>query len=107
MAHNATSNRSMGFHANVIGVNGDGFQISTNSLRARFLAVVVAIDLAIAGCASPPLAPEHPPRAEPLVLTRKADRPLIAFVLRGGGARRFPHTRALKALDHPGIPPDL
>jgi len=97
----------MGFHANVIGVNGDGFQISTNSLRARFLAVVVAIDLAIAGCASPPLAPEHPPRAEPLVLTRKADRPLIAFVLGGGGARGFAHTGVLKVLDDAGIRADL
>jgi NTE family protein len=80
---------------------------NTDSLRVRFLAVVLAIGLAVAGCAGPPLAPEHPPRAEPLVLIRKADRPLIAFVLGGGGARGFAHAGVLKVLDDAGIRADL
>src|SRR6266705_2695485 len=71
-------------------------------------AVVLAIGLAIAGCASLPLPPpEHPPRAEPLVLTGKTDRPLIAFVLGGGGARGFAHVGVLKVLDDAGIRADL
>ena len=84
------------------GVEGVG-----NRLGPQFLAIVLALSLEIAGCASPPLAPEHPPRAEPLVLTRKADRPLIAFVLGGGGARGFAHTGVLKVLDDAGIRADL
>ena len=78
-----------------------------DSPRVRSLAVVLAIGLAVAGCASPPLAPEHPPSAEPLVLIRKADRPLIAFVLGGGGARGFAHAGVLKVLDDAGIRADL
>lgn len=79
-----------------------------SSLSPRFLAVVLALELAVAGCASVPLpAPEHPPRAEPLVLARKADRPQIAFVLGGGGARGFAHIGVLKVLDDAGIRADL
>src|SRR6266571_3580768 len=71
-------------------------------------AIVLAIGLAVAGCASLPLPPpEHPPRAEPLVLTGKTDRPLIAFVLGGGGARGFAHVGVLKVLDDAGIRADL
>jgi NTE family protein len=71
-------------------------------------AIVLAIELAIAGCASLPLPPpEHPPRAEPLVLIGKTDRPAIAFVLGGGGARGFAHVGVLKVLDDAGIRADL
>src|SRR6266700_6981834 len=71
-------------------------------------ATVLAIGLAVAGCASLPLPPpEHPPRAEPLVLIGKTDRPLIAFVLGGGGARGFAHVGVLKVLDDAGIRADL
>src|SRR3979409_2502965 len=67
----------------------------------------LALSLEIASCASLPPTPEHPPRAEPLVLIRKADRPLIAFVLGGGGARGFAHAGVLKVLDDAGIRADL
>ncbi len=70
-------------------------------------AAAIALSLGIAGCASLPPPPEHPPLAEPLVLIRKADRPLIAFVLGGGGARGFAHTGVLKVLDEAGIRADL
>src|SRR5438093_1274486 len=70
-------------------------------------AIVLALPLGIAGCASLPPPPEHPPSAEPLVLTRKADHPLIAFVLGGGGARGFAHAGVLKVLDDAGIRADL
>ncbi len=70
-------------------------------------AFVLALSLGIAGCASLPPAPEHPPSAEALVLSRKADRPLIAFVLGGGGARGFAHAGVLKVLDDAGIRADL
>src|SRR5256885_9013528 len=70
-------------------------------------AFALALWLGIAGCASLPPAPEHPPSDEALVLTRKADRPLIAFVLGGGGARGFAHAGVLKVLDDAGIRPDL
>src|SRR5882672_9727003 len=58
----------------------------TGTLLRTAAAIVLALSLGIAGCASLPPPPEHPPSAEPLVLIRKADRPLIAFVLGGGGA---------------------
>jgi len=67
----------------------------------------LALSLGIAGCASLSPAPEHPPSAEALVLARKADRPLIAFVLGGGGARGFAHAGVLKVLDDAGIRADL
>jgi NTE family protein len=70
-------------------------------------AIVLALSLGIAGCASLPPPPEHPPSAEPLVLIRNADRPLIAFVLGGGGARGFAHAGVLKVLDDAGIRADL
>src|SRR6266581_3082690 len=70
-------------------------------------AFVLALSLGIAACASLPPAPEHPPSSEPLVLSRKADRPLIAFVLGGGGARGFAHAGVLKVLDDAGIRADL
>src|SRR6266571_2855662 len=70
-------------------------------------AIVLALSLGIAACASLPPAPEHPPSSEPLVLSRKADRPLIAFVLGGGGARGFAHAGVLKVLDDAGIRADL
>ncbi len=70
-------------------------------------AFVLALSLGIAGCASLPPAPEHPPSAGALVLARKADRPLIAFVLGGGGARGFAHAGVLKVLDDAGIRADL
>ncbi|MGC2520930.1 MAG: patatin-like phospholipase family protein [Burkholderiales bacterium] len=74
----------------------------------HFLAVVLALELAMAGCASVPLPPpEHPPRAESMVLIRKTDRPVIAFVLGGGGARGFAHAGVLKVLDEAGIRADL
>ena len=66
-----------------------------------------AVALAIAGCASVPQPPEHPPRAEPLAPIVRTDRPVIAFVLGGGGARGFAHAGALKVLDEVGIRPDL
>src|SRR2546425_9675863 len=70
-------------------------------------AIVLALSLGMAGCASLPPPPEHPPLAEALVLTGKADRPLIAFVLGGGGARGFAHVGVLKVLDDAGIRADL
>ena len=79
----------------------------TGTLLRTAAAIVLVLSLGIAGCASLPPAPEHPPSAEPLVLTRKADRPLIAFVLGGGGARGFAHAGVLKVLDDAGIRADL
>jgi NTE family protein len=73
-------------------------------LRARTVFIVV---LALAGCASEPPAPEHPPRAEPLVPVTATGRPVVAFVLGGGGARGFAHPGALKILDEAGIRPDF
>src|SRR5438552_18499791 len=70
-------------------------------------AAAFVLALSLAGCASLPPAPEHPPSGEALVLTRKADRPLIAFVLGGGGARGFAHVGVLKVLDDAGIRADL
>src|SRR6266849_5817280 len=70
-------------------------------------AAALALSLGIAGCASLPPPPEHPPLAEPLVLIRKGDRPLIAFVLGGGGARGFAHAGVRKVLDDAGIRADL
>jgi NTE family protein len=70
-------------------------------------AAALALSLGIAACASLPPSPEHPPSAEALVLTRHADRPLIAFVLGGGGARGFAHAGVLKVLDDAGIRADL
>jgi len=69
--------------------------------------IAAAVALAIAGCASVPQPPEHPPRAEPLAPIVRTDRPVIAFVLGGGGARGFAHAGALKVLDDAGIRPDL
>ena len=73
-------------------------------LRACTALLVVS---ALAGCASEPTMPEHPPRAVPLVPVTAAGRPVVAFVLGGGGARGFAHTGALKVLDEAGIRPDL
>src|SRR5229473_814604 len=79
----------------------------TGTLLRTAAAIVLALSLGIAACASLPPPPEHPPSSEPLVLTRKADRPLIAFVLGGGGARGFAHAGVLKVLDDAGIRADL
>src|ERR1700704_2474732 len=79
----------------------------TGTLLRTAAAIVLALSLGIAGCASLPPPPEPPPSAEPLVLIRKADRPLIAFVLGGGGARGFAHAGVLKVLDDAGIRADL
>src|SRR5712691_4638139 len=78
----------------------------SGTLLRPIAAFVLALSLGIAGCASLP-PPEHPPSAEALVLARKADRPLIAFVLGGGGARGFAHAGVLKVLDDAGIRADL
>jgi NTE family protein len=78
--------------------------------RSVFLSTTVpaVAALAVAGCASVPLPPPaHPPRAEPLVAIAKADRPVIAFVLGGGGARGFAHAGVLKVLDDAGIRADV
>ena len=79
----------------------------SGTLLRTAAAIVLALSLGMAGCASLPPPPEHPPSAEPLVLIRKADRPLIAFVLGGGGARGFAHAGVLKVLDDAGIRADL
>ena len=79
----------------------------SETLLRPVAAIVLALSLGIAGCASLPPPPEHPPLAEPLVLIRKGDRPLIAFVLGGGGARGFAHAGVLKVLDDAGIRADL
>src|SRR5712691_269517 len=81
--------------------------VRSGTLLRPTAAFVLALSLGIAGCASLPAAPEHPPSAEALVLARKADRPLIAFVLGGGGARGFAHAGVLKVLDDAGIRADL
>ena len=81
--------------------------VRSGTLLRTAAAIVLALSLGIAGCASLPPPPEHPPSAEPLVLIRKADRPLIAFVLGGGGARGFAHAGVLKVLDDAGIRADL
>src|SRR5258707_5196702 len=81
--------------------------VRSGTLLRPAAAFVLALSLGIAGCASWPPAPEHPPSAGALVLARKADRPLIAFVLGGGGARGFAHTGVLKVLDDAGIRADL
>src|SRR5258708_1455054 len=81
--------------------------VRSGTLLRRTAAFVLALSLGIAGCASLPAAPEHPPSAGALVLARKADRPLIAFVLGGGGARGFAHAGVLKVLDDAGIRADL
>ena len=68
-------------------------------------AVVV---LALAGCATaPPTPPAHPPRSEPTTPIVRTDRPVIAFVLGGGGARGFAHAGALRVLDEAGIRADM
>jgi NTE family protein len=65
------------------------------------------VTLLLAGCAGAPVAPEHPPRAEPLVAEAVSDRPRIAFVLGAGAARGFAHAGALKVLDDAGIRADI
>ena len=82
-----------------------GMKGAGRRLGARVLAIFLA--LSFAGCASLSPPPEHPPSSEPLVLTRKPDRPLIAFVLGGGGARGFAHAGVLKVLDDAGVRADL
>src|SRR6266700_7977688 len=79
----------------------------SGTLLRPVAAIVLALSLGIAACASLPPPPEHPPSAEPLILIRRADRPLIAFVLGGGGARGFAHAGVLKVLDDAGIRADL
>src|SRR5204862_6251994 len=79
----------------------------SGTLLRHAAAFALALSLGIAGCASLPPAPEHPPSDEALVLTRKADGPLIAFVLGGGGARGFAHAGVLKVLDDGGIRANL
>jgi NTE family protein len=69
--------------------------------------IVSVLALAVASCASVPPPPAHPPRAEPLAPIIKKNRPVIAFVLGGGGARGFAHTGALKVLDDAGIRADV
>jgi len=72
----------------------------------RLISMVFA--LAVASCASvPPAPPAHPPRAAPLVPVVKAQGPVVAFVLGGGGARGFAHVGALKVLDQAGIRADV
>ena len=65
------------------------------------------IALVLAGCAGVPPTAEHPARAEPLAPIVATGRPVIAFVLGGGGARGFAHTGVLKVLDEAGIRADL
>jgi len=78
------------------------------SNRPATAAIVFAIALGAAGCASlPSPPPDHPPRAERLVPVQEAARPVVAFVLGGGGARGFAHTGALRVLDEAGIRADL
>jgi len=70
----------------------------------RIFSALLAV--AVAACATAPL-PEHPPRSVPLAPVVLGDRPVIAFVLGGGGARGFAHVGALKVLDDAGIRADL
>ena len=71
--------------------------------RNRCVPAAIVFTLAVAACAGLPPAPEHPPRAAPLAPLSVAERPLIAFVLGGGGARGFAHTGVLRVLDDAGI----
>jgi NTE family protein len=66
-----------------------------------------ALAFVLAGCAGAPVAPEHPPRAEPVVAVAPSERPRIAFVLGAGAARGFAHAGALKVLDDAGIRADI
>ncbi len=83
--------------------SGLGVAILPRMLRKA----AVAIALMLAGCAGAPVAPEHPPRAEPAVAAARSERPLIAFVLGAGAARGFAHAGALKVLDDAGIRADI
>ena len=40
-------------------------------------------------------------------VTKKTDRPKVALVLSGGGAKGFAHIGVLKVLEEEGIPIDL
>jgi len=69
---------------------------------------LLAAFLLLAGCAAaPPVPPEfEPPRAVGLAPLR-AERPIVALALGGGGARGFAHVGVIEELERNGIVPDI
>ncbi len=70
-------------------------------------ACITLLAIVTAACASLPQPSAHPPRAVPAAPLANPERPVIAFVLGGGGARGFAHAGVLKVLDDAGIHADL
>ena len=70
--------------------------------------LIIALAACISACAPLTLdsAKPEPPSARAIVPI-KADRPLIALALGGGGARGFAHVGVIKALEAAGIVPDI
>jgi len=71
------------------------------------LLIALAVGL-ISACV--PFAPGTPRLEAPsarVIVPLKAERPLVALVLGGGGARGFAHVGVIKALEAAGIEPDI
>ena len=76
-------------------------------MRKHLLVAAVFLGL-ISACA--PFSIDTPRREPPsarAIVPLKAERPLVALVLGGGGARGFAHVGVIKALEAAGIRPDI
>jgi NTE family protein len=73
----------------------------------RLKKVLVALATVVLGACSPLGAPRMEPPSARAIVPLKAERPLIALALGGGGARGFAHVGVIKALEAAGIRPDI
>jgi len=69
--------------------------------------LLVAFAALVMGACSPLGAPRMEPPSARAIIPMRADRPLVALALGGGGARGFAHVGVIKALEAAGIKPDI
>jgi NTE family protein len=72
------------------------------------LACLLAVVLALTGCASKPIVYKNvpPPKSSRLLPVQKGE-PVVALVLGGGASRGFAHVGVIKVLEEQGIRPDI
>jgi NTE family protein len=77
-------------------------------LEGVLFPLLLAIGLALSGCATKPIVYQDvsPPKAARLPPVQKAN-PVIALVLGGGASRGFAHVGVIKVLEEHGIKPDI
>ena len=81
---------------------------SLSGLRGCY-ALLAAVMLLLAGCASPLIDHVHDaaPQQAPAAALSRAGRPVVALVLGGGAARGFAHIGVIQVLEENGVRPDI